>query len=270
MFNCNGLVVPQLINVKPELIHNLHKDFSFVENVRFYDGKILFWEKHYFRIIASLRRYRYKIPIFFTMEKLEEELAKVTNIIDSKTKNGLFRCQFIKANNETKFIISLTDLNPIEINTSDYEIDLYKDILMFSNDLSNMSNTNNDLRLISSMYAKENGLNDVVLLNDKKKVAETLNGTIFLLESNQIQTPNLLSGTQNLVFREVFLEWLIRNIKSYNVVEREINPFELQKSEEIFIISLENGLQCVSNYRKSSYLNDKSYHIFEKFISYLG
>ena len=30
MFNCNGLVVSQLINAEPELIHNLHKDFSFV------------------------------------------------------------------------------------------------------------------------------------------------------------------------------------------------------------------------------------------------
>ena len=269
MFNCNGLIVSRLINAEPELIHNLHKDFSFIENIRFYNGKILFWEKHYFRIIANLRRYRYKIPISFTMEKLEEELIKVTNIVDSKTKNGLFRCQFIKSYNETKFIISFTDLNPIEINTTDYEIDLYKDILMFSNDLSNMSKTNSDLRLISSMYAKENGLNDVVLLNDQKKVTETLNGTIFLLESDQIQTPNLLSGCQNLVFREVFIEWLIKYIKNYNVIEREINPFELQKSEEIFIISLESGLQCVSNYKKSSYSNDKSYHLFEKFVSYL-
>ena len=140
---------------------------------------------------------------------------------------------------------------------------------MFSNDLSNMSKTNSDLRLISSMYAKENGLNDVVLLNDQKKVTETLNGTIFLLKSNQIQTPNLLSGCQNLVFREVFLEWLEKYDQNYNVIEREINPFELQKSEEIFIISLENGLQCVSSYRRSSYFNEKSYHLFENFVSYL-
>ena len=41
---------------------------------------------------------------------------------------------------------------------------------MFSNDISNMSKTNSDLRLISRMYAKENGLNDVVLLNDQKKL----------------------------------------------------------------------------------------------------
>ena len=270
MFNCNGLVVSQLVKAKSDLIENLHKNFSFVENVRFYNSKTLFWEKHYFRIIANLRRYRYKIPISFTMEKLEEELIKIIKIVDGKKESGLFRCQFIKAYEETKFIISFTDSNPIEINTSHYEMDLYKDILVFSNDLSNMSKTNSDLRLISSMYANENGLNDVVLLNDQKKITETLNGNIFLIESNQIQTPNLLSGCQNLVLREVFLEWLTKNVKHYNVIEKEINPFELQKSDEIFIISLEKGLQCVSNYRKSSYLNNKSYPILKEFVLYLS
>ena len=266
MFNCNGFVVSQLTYAEPELIHNLHTYFSFVEIVRLNNSKILFWEKHYFRIVASLRRYRYKIPVSFTMEKLEGELIKLTNKIDNKIENGLFRYQFIKADEETEFIISLKDLNPIEINTSDYEIDLYKDTLVFSNDISNMSKTNSDLRLISKMYAKENGLSDVVLLNDKKKITETLNGTIFLLKSNQIQTPNLLSGCQNLVLREVFLEWLEKYDGNYNVIETEINPFELQKSEEIFIISLENGLQCVSSYRRSSYFNEKSYHLFENFL----
>ena len=67
MFNCNGLVVSQLIKAESDLIDNLHKGFSFVENVRFYNGKTLFWEKHYFRIISNLRRYRYKIPISITM-----------------------------------------------------------------------------------------------------------------------------------------------------------------------------------------------------------
>ena len=72
MFNCNGFVVSQLINAEPELIHNLHKDFSFVEIVRLNNGKILFWEKHYFRIVASLRRYRYKIPISLLWKNWKE------------------------------------------------------------------------------------------------------------------------------------------------------------------------------------------------------
>ena len=141
---------------------------------------------------------------------------------------------------------------------------------MYSHSLSNMSKTNSDLRLIASMYAIENGLDDVIFLNDQKKITETLNGSIFLLESNQIQTPSLQSGCQDYVLRQVFLEWIKKNIKEYDVLEKEINPFELQKSEEIFIISLEKGLQCLTNYKKSTYLQDKGLIILEKFTSCLN
>tara|TARA_Y100001935_G_scaffold236984_1_gene222102 strand:- start:402 stop:1214 length:813 start_codon:yes stop_codon:yes gene_type:complete len=267
MFNCNGLIVSQLIDADPDLIFNLHKNFSFIENVRFSNGKILFWEKHYFRIIASLRRYRCKIPISFTMEKLEGELLKLFNIIDSKTENALFRFQFIKNLEQTSFVISLSDTNPIKIGIENYQVDLYKDILMYSHNLSNMSKTNSDLRLIASMYAIENGLDDIILINDQKKITETLNGSIFLLESNQIQTPSLYSGCQDFVLRQVFLEWIKKNVREYNVLEKEINPFELQKSEEIFIVSLEKGLQFITNYRKSKYSTDKGLILLEKFTS---
>ena len=267
MFNCNGLIVSQLIDADPDLIFNLHKNFSFIENVRISNGKILFWEKHYFRIIASLRRYRCKIPIWFTMEKLEGELLKLFSFISSETENALFRFQFIKNLKQTSFIISLSDTNPIKIGIENYQVDLYKEILMYSHSLSNMSKTNSDLRLIASMYAIENGLDDVIFLNDQKKITETLNGSIFLLESNQIQTPSLQSGCQDYVLRQVFLEWIKKNIKEYDVLEKEINPFELQKSEEIFIVSLEKGLQCITNYRKSTYSTDKGLILLEKFTS---
>ena len=55
--------------------------------------------------------------------------------------------------------------------SKNYQVDLYKDILMYSHNLSNMSKTNIDLRLIASMYATENGLDDVILINDQKKIS---------------------------------------------------------------------------------------------------
>ena len=48
MFNCNGLIVSQLINAEPELIHNLHKDFSFIENIRLLQWKNTFLGKTLF------------------------------------------------------------------------------------------------------------------------------------------------------------------------------------------------------------------------------
>ena len=41
--------------------------------------------------------------------------------------------------------------------------------------------------------------------------------------------------------------------------------FELQKSEEVMILSLEKGFQCVSNYRKTTYPQRKTQDIFNAF-----
>ena len=54
-------------------------------------------------------------------------------------------------------------------------------------------------------------------------------------------------------------------LMNYNVLEKEINPFELQKSEEIFIISLEKGLQCLTKYKKSIFSTDKGLIYLENF-----
>ena len=61
-----------------------------------------------------------------------------------------------------------------------------------------------------------------------------------------------------------------KNVKEYNILEKEINPFELQKSEEIFIISLEKGLQCLTKYKKSIYTTDKGLILLDKFRSCLN
>ncbi len=38
--------------------------------------KVVFWEDHYFRLMASMRMLRMKIPMEFTLEFLEQEILK--------------------------------------------------------------------------------------------------------------------------------------------------------------------------------------------------
>src|SRR5690606_2741373 len=46
------------------------------ETIKVVHGKILFWEDHYFRLMASMRILRMEIPMNFTMEFLESEIIK--------------------------------------------------------------------------------------------------------------------------------------------------------------------------------------------------
>ena len=269
MFNCNGVIVSQLTEVEPELIESLHSDFSIYETLRFYQGKLLFWELHYFRMIACLRRLRFVIPMTYTMENLEAEINKLLEAYKNLTNDNLLKIQFINNGKKTQFIISIIKPSPFIARNSKYSIDLYKENFISSGNLSNLSINNRGLRLIAKSFAEENGLDDVIIMNEFKQVAETLKGSLYLLQSNQLITPKLEAGCQDFALRTEFNNWLNKKTNIYDIIEKDINSFELQRSEEVLVLSLKKGLQSVSNYRKTSFTQKKVNQIFNEFIASL-
>ena len=68
------------------------------ETLKVVNGKIFFWEDHYFRLMASMRIMRMDIPMNFTMEFLEAEILKTIEkltLIISMLKDTL-QCVVVK------------------------------------------------------------------------------------------------------------------------------------------------------------------------------
>ena len=76
MINYNG----NLINKEKAAISINNRGLQYgdavFETLRISNGKILFWEDHYFRLMASMRILRMEIPMSFSMEFLEKEVIK--------------------------------------------------------------------------------------------------------------------------------------------------------------------------------------------------
>ena len=53
---------------------------SVFETIRVINGKAMFWEDHYFRLMASMRIMRMEIPHEFSPEFLEEQIIDLINI----------------------------------------------------------------------------------------------------------------------------------------------------------------------------------------------
>ena len=149
-------------------------------------------------------------------------------------------------------------------------IDLYKEALITSGNLSNLSSTHRGLRIMAARYAEENGLEDVVLLNEQKHLVEALKGTLYLVQKDQLITPKLESGCQDFALRTAFHHWLENQQSTYHLAEEDLNPFALQQSEALFVLSLEQGFQNISNYRKTNYSQEKITRLFSDFTSSLA
>ena len=234
------------------------------ETIKTSYGKLLFWEDHYFRLMASMRIMRMEIPMNFTMEFLEAQIQKTIEAnklqqVSSRVKLMVYRNEgglYTPDDNNCSFIISC---KPIQedfylIKNDFYEVDLFKDYYVSPTLLSTLKTNNKAINVVGSIYAKENNLHNCLLLNTNKHVIESLNGNVFVVKGHVIKTPPISDGCLKGVMRKQLID-IIKSLSDYEFVEESISPFELQKADEIFMTNVIVGIQPITKYRKKVFTN---------------
>lgn len=259
MVNFNGTLVEKTTNSLSENRGFLFGDAVF-ETLKIVDNRVLFLEDHYFRLMSSMRILRMEIPMTFTMEFLEEqilELVQANAFEDSaRVRLTVFRNSggfYLPETNDVSYLIQSTTLDSKEyvLNTNRYEVDLFKDFYITKQLLSSIKSTNKAVQITGSIFAKENDLQNCILLNDSKNAIETLNGNLFMLKDGKLITPPVSEGCLNGIMRKQVLT--IAKTMDVEVVEEIISPFDLQKADELFVTNVITGVQPITKYRKKDF-----------------
>tara|TARA_B110000046_G_scaffold65615_1_gene73128 strand:+ start:612 stop:1445 length:834 start_codon:yes stop_codon:yes gene_type:complete len=257
MLNYNGnLVAFDDVKITPNNRAFKYGD-SIFETIKVVNGKLVFWEDHYFRLMASMRMLRMKIPMNFTLEFLEEEILKTVSINEIK-KNRRARLSVTRKDggfytpntNEIDYLIESQEIE--YLTKSSYKVDLFKDFYVYSGHLSTVKTNNKLIHTLASIYAKENDLDNCFLLNERKGVVEATNASLFLVKGTVIKTPPLTEGCLKGIAREKVIS-VINSSNDYTIEETIISPFEIQKADEVFITNSVMGIQPITNYRKKEF-----------------
>lgn len=262
MINLNGrLVENDQANVSVQNRGLAYGDSVF-ETIRAINGKIIFWEDHYFRLMASMRIMRMEIPGNFSPEFLEEEILNL--IRENGLESSPARIRFTVYRKQGGYyspktldveyaIVAEILSDPFYLlNDAPYEVELFKDHYIQSGLLSTIKTNNRAVNVLGSIYARENAYQNCLLLNENKSVVEALNGNIFLVLNNKIKTPPLSEGALNGIVRKQMLS-IIKTVPGLEIEEAAISPFELQKADELFITNVIVGVQPVTKYRKRDF-----------------
>lgn len=234
---------------------------SIFDTVKVLDGKVLFVEDHYFRLMSSLRIVRMEIPMYFTLEYMENQIVQLVAAQESapsyRVRISFFRKpggKYAPVTRETEFIITAEPLKVAlyEIETAAYEVELYKDFYVSKQLISTIKTNNRVLNTTAAIFAAENDYNSCLMVNDDKNVIEAIHGNVFMLTGNKLITPPVTDGCLNGVMRKQVLE-IAKKIDDLEVVEASISPFDLQKADEIFITNVITGVQPVTRYRKKEF-----------------
>ena len=263
MINFNGILQDSDTNLLDQNRGFLYGDGVF-ETLKIVGGKILFFEDHYFRLMAAMRIVRMEIPMNFTLEYLEEQVLSLVekNKIEqsARARITVYRNNgglYLPTNNTVSFLIQTSAIeNPVySISEKEYEVDLYKDFYIPKQLLSTLKTTNKMIHVTGSIYAKENDLDNCILLNDSKNVVEALQGNLFMRIGNTLITPPISEGCLNGIMRKQILSFAKKET-NLEVVEQVISPFDLQKADELFVTNVIRGIQPITKYRKKEFEQD--------------
>lgn len=262
MVNFNGTILDSQNNILNANNRGFLYGDAVFETLKAVNQKPLFWEDHYFRLMASMRLMRMEIPMNFTPEFLLEQLQKTIPKTDSNTARirlTVFRNsggRYTPVSNGVQFLITSEPMGDpyFKINVGSYCVDLFKDFYVPSSLLSTLKTNNRSLNVIGSRFAQDNDLDNCVLLNDKKQIVEFLNGNLFIVQGTVIKTPPISSGCIKGIVRKQLIQ-LIEKHSDFSIEETDISPFELQKSDELWVTNAIQGIQPVSLYRKKAYDN---------------
>lgn len=262
MVNFNGRLLQNDTLFLNQENRGLRYGDSLFESIRVNNGKILFWEDHYLRLMASMRILRMEIPMNFTMEFLEGQILETigSNGLDktsARVRFSVFRNGgglYLPKSNDISFLVESSSLETpfYTLENGHYEVELYKDFYVNPDLLSTLKTNNKIINVVGSIYAKENGYDNCLLLNHSKQVVEALNGNLFLVKGNTVKTPPLESGCLNGIIRKKLME-ILKKLETFVLEESPISPFELQKADELFITNAIVGIRPITKYRKASY-----------------
>ena len=261
MINSNGNLVPS----SEAGLSFFNRGFSYgdalFETVKAVGNKLLFWEDHYFRLMASMRLLRMEIPMTFTPEYFVDQCVQL--IQEQEVNSPAWRLRltvfrdsggrYTPDHNRVAFVIGCEPLPQDRFldEVVKYRVDLYKDHYVQAGMLPNLKTNNKILNVLGSIFAKENDLDNCILVNDNKEVVEALQSNLFLLFGQEIHTPPLTSGCLDGIIRKQ----IIRMAKGLNLTLKEtaINPFDLQKADELWLSNSIQGIRAVTNYRRKTY-----------------
>ncbi len=235
---------------------------GFFETIKIINGQFLLKDLHFERIKRSLEILKLQFQKNFTIELLEQDILQTVKKNNyqslARVRINFFRKdgELFEANNhQCNILIQSFKLNEAfnELNKNGLEIDFYPDTKKSTDIFSSIKTNNYLLYTMAAIWAKENKLNDALLLNCNNHISDSCIANIFLIVEENIITPSLESGCVDGVMRKNIIQQLHQ--KNITVIEKQILFDDVLKADEVFLTNAIKGISWVKQCANRSYTN---------------
>jgi len=237
-----------------------NRSFLFGDSVKVYffvrNSELIMAEECYFFLMASMRKMRMNIPLSYTLEFFQQLFLE--NVIQKGFSNGIINFMAFRnlengnfSKSTTEFYFDVTSKEDILELGKPFTMDMIKEITVNTGLLDNIR-VHCPENIYSEIYAAENDLDDLILLNPSKRIARSIYGNLLFLQENVIKIPKQTEGSFISPLMENFITFVHR--QNFAEIEQvEMAAFESQKAEEILMISDEKGIFPVQKIRNREF-----------------
>ena len=263
--NNNGnLLAGDAPTILPGNRAHLYGDGVF-ESIRIINGRPLNLENHVLRLLAGARAIHMRPSASYTTSFFEAkilELCQQSGITEGgRCRLSLDRISggaYLPDSNEATYYIEVYpyDVNHYELNAKGLELDIYQDIKLQKNLLSNFKTKMGLPYIMAALAAKEKGLDDLFLVDHKGSILETSSCNVFVISNGVLYTPSLDEGCLAGTMRMQIINLALAN--GIKVYECSLMPQNLLAADEVFLTNAIRGINWVGGYRTKRYQNNIS------------
>lgn len=234
--------------------------------------EIQFFEDHLTRLRYGMKILKMEAPTVIETGFIEKEIIKLLH--KNKLYQGVrirlsvFRNEggkYTPTDNNVSYLCETEYLENdyYELNQKGLIVDLFKDIKKPINIFSNLKSSNALLYVMAGIYAKENNLDDCIIVNESGNIVEGISSNIFLIKGDTISTPPLKDGPVAGIMRKQILQ--IANLNGLNIsFEKSLTETQLINADEVFFTNSILGLRWVLAYKERRYFNQITRQFIDK------
>jgi branched-chain amino acid aminotransferase len=217
---------------------------------------------HWIRITEGAKALKMDVNQIWTGNIIEQIINEL--ILKSNLKTGA-KCRisfdrspggaYLPSSNDASLYIDVNPLekNYFELNSIGLEMDIYMELKLDKSFLSKFKTKNGLKYIMASLAARDKGLDDLFLTNDRGQVLESSNSNIFVVHNGVLYTPGIedgcIAGTMRM---QVINLAIANNIKVY---ECPIMPQNMLSADELFLTNAIQGIRWVGGFRTKKYTN---------------
>lgn len=235
------------------------------ETIRCYDGKALFLDEHLSRLKKGTKTLKMDFQASFNTIWLRNQISTLiekNNIKnDARIRLTVFREDgglYAPESNETGYLIEAKELEytGFVLNPKGLTIGIYDEFKKPVNAISNLKSTNCVYSIQAGIYAKENKLDDCLLVNNENYISEAISSNVFIVKNNEVFTPELESACVDGIMRKQIIK--IINQLGLKIHETKLNVKDIQSADEVFLTNAIVGVKWVGELNKTFFQNKTS------------